>query len=159
MQSLGSFVIPVALIFAGCSGPGPSANLLSAAAVHGPNSASQSSRVHLNNHMLIFVTDKNELRYWPIDKDGGKTSYPIGKIKNVSGASALAANGNTIAVAVQAPPSVVLYDTSSGNQISLADSGGVPVDIAYDTHGNIFALNGSFRTSSYIKRHSLPLRS
>jgi hypothetical protein len=147
MQFSRAFAILVALTFAGCVGQSPSSNpYFGAGPARDQNSTSLNlNRVHLNNHMLIFVTNKNELRYWPIDKNGGRTSYSIGTLKNVSGASAMAANGSTIAVAVQKPPSVVLFDTSTGNQSSLADSGGIPIDIAYDTHGDIFALNGTYR--------------
>src|SRR5580704_5131872 len=123
--------ITLALTYAGCAAqiaPATSPITSPAKAAH---------RSHLDSNMLIFATDSGELRYWPISQHGGRTSYLLAKLTNVNGPSAMASHGDTIALGVGTPSSIVLYNAASGQQTSLGELHGYPLDIAYDTAGNI----------------------
>jgi hypothetical protein len=127
--------ITLALTYAGCAAqiaPATSPITSPAKAAH---------RSHLDSNMLIFATDSGELRYWPISQHGGRTSYLLAKLTNVNGPSAMASHGDTIALGVGTPSSIVLYNAASGQQTSLGELHGYPLDIAYDTAGNIIVLN------------------
>jgi hypothetical protein len=130
----------LAIVFSGCA-----AQLPAASSAPGTVGATSTAPRHarLSDNMLIFLTDGGELRYWPIDRKGGRTSYSIGTVTGVSDPTAMAANGNTIAISAGNPPSVVLYDVTTGTQASLPDKKGNPVDLAYDKQGNIVVLNGN----------------
>jgi hypothetical protein len=130
MQLSRFFQILPALALSGCAAlPGTSATTVA------------SERVHLDSGMLIFATAKGELRYWPIREQGGRTSSPLGTLQNVSDPTAMAAHGDTLAVAVSRPPSIVLYNARTAQQANIPVASGVPLDVAYDRQGNIVTLN------------------
>jgi hypothetical protein len=52
----------------------------------------------------------------------------------------MSASGDTIAVGVGTPSSIVLYDAASGQQTSLPEPG-YALDVNYDAQGNIIVLN------------------
>jgi hypothetical protein len=133
-----STIMLLSVISAGCAAQVTPAGSL----VTDNATVTSAHRTHLNNHMLIFTTTSGELRYWPIDKRGGRMSHLLGTLSGIAHPTAMAANADTVAIAVDSPPSIVLYDTSTGTQTSLPDSHGSPADVAFDKQGNIVALNG-----------------
>ncbi len=140
MRYLHFFAITSAVAYAGCAAHIPATSLPTTVAAARADSASSPNPVHLTKDMLIFITDSGQLRYWPIDKHGGRTSHPIGTVTGASAPTAMAADGNTIAIAFAKPPSIVLYNTTTAVQTSLPNSNGSPIDIAFDKQGDLIAL-------------------
>lgn len=107
-------------------------------------------------HKLIFATADGQLRYWKIDNHGSKTSQLLATLKEVQNPTAMAANGDTIAIAVANPPEVVLYDTDTGKQRKLAVPEGSPTDIAYDGSGNIVVFNNGGTGGANVTAYTAP---
>jgi hypothetical protein len=133
--------IVISLFVTGCQAPPATASLPAIANGVRAGGATESRHMHLNKHMLVFITDSGELRYWPIDAKGGHISYPLGTVTGATSPTAMAANGDTVAIAFGNPSSVVLYDTATGTQRSLRVGRGAPTDVAYDNQGNIVVFD------------------
>jgi hypothetical protein len=133
--------IVISLFVTGCQAPPATASLPAIANGVRAGGATESRHMHLSKHMLVFITDSGELRYWPIDAKGGHISYPLGTVTGATSPTAMAANGDTVAIAFSNPSSVVLYDTATGTQRSLRVGRGAPTDIAYDNQGNIVVFD------------------
>jgi hypothetical protein len=105
--------IVISLFVTGCQAPPATASLPAIANGVRAGGATESRHMHLSKHMLVFITDSGELRYWPIDAKGGHISYPLGTVTGATSPTAMAANGDTVAIAFSNPSSVVLYDTAT----------------------------------------------
>ena len=144
------FLLPSLLVLAtGCAAQLPSTSTQTQT-----NAAAQIAKPP--EHTLIFATADGQLRYWKIDNHGGKTSQLLGTLKGVQNPTAMAANGDTIAVAVTTPPEIVLYDTDTGKQRKLSVLEGSPADIAYDGSGNIVVFNNGGTSGANVTAYTAP---
>jgi hypothetical protein len=96
----------------------------------------------LKRPVLVAVnTSTRALQAWPIDPRGGNVPSPLSKPLGISNGSALAANGDVVAIANQNPPELILYDVTTKAQKTLPDPYGAPVDIAIDKNASVYILN------------------
>ncbi|GAC1659461.1 MAG: hypothetical protein NVS9B12_12670 [Vulcanimicrobiaceae bacterium] len=90
------------------------------------------------------------LEYWPLSPTGGRMPTPFSKHLGL-GFSAMAANGNTLAIASQGESALVLYNVATAAQTNVADPYGIPQDVAIDKGGNYYVLNFVNPQSNFTK--------
>ncbi|MBV8147617.1 MAG: hypothetical protein JO092_00835 [Candidatus Eremiobacteraeota bacterium] len=108
--------------------------VLPAAPVSGVASPEQGMLVSLN-------TNTGRLEYWPIAVGGGHHPTPLSGPLGIHSAFAAAAFGNTVVLANQTPPEIVLYNVSTQSRSTLPDTYGTPIDVAVDRQENLYVLN------------------
>jgi hypothetical protein len=99
---------------------------------------------------VVVVTPNGILKYYPVTPNGGRSPITITKVSAVHFASAMAANGRELVIADSGKPSIVLYNLTTKTTRVLADKFGVPIDVAVDRSGNLYALNQGGSSSSTV---------
>jgi len=130
----------IVAILAGCSSP--------AGAPVGSTPASRSSSgwstLQTIKTPAVVAVDMqaSNLVYWQISRKGGSRATVIAHIPGLNGTTSMAADGNTVVLAVANTRELVLYNTQNGWQTTLEDPS-VPSDVAIDKNGTIYANNFS----------------
>jgi hypothetical protein len=95
----------------------------------------------LQTPAIIAIARNGVLKSYPVTAHGGDRPQIIGKVRNVSAAAGMVANGHVVAMVNQAPTSVVVYNIKTKTEQSFPDPYGIPIDIAIDKNANLYALN------------------
>jgi len=128
---------------AGCAGAAaPSAapnaaSFVQAEARSGPGSGDASPA----DERLLFSIDyrTGALESWPIQPTGSDHPTTVAQL-GVGVHNAMAADGNTVAVAAQSAAETLLYDVVTKGTRVLPDPYGTPVDVAIDRNHSLYVL-------------------
>ena len=108
-----------------------------------PLSIDRASFANVLKTPALIVTNGqlNAIQYWPITSHGGRHPTTIAQFSEIAQSGGMAANGNVLAIAINKPAGVMLFDARTRSRSMLGDPFGSPGAIAIDKTGNIFALN------------------
>jgi hypothetical protein len=87
--------------------------------------------VDLDNHRLV---------YWPMSKRGSATPRYLSRRLRIN-ATAMVANGDVVTIASSNPSELLSYNVTTGATNTIADTYGLPVDVAIGKTGTLYALN------------------
>lgn len=145
MQTLSlrrAMICVAATLAAGCGGAGvldsPGSQLASQHSSYLPQ-FEMAQQSFAGPALITINTNNGKLEDWPIRTWGGHDPKPRSKALGVSGAYAMAADGNTLAI--PAGNSVLLYNLANAETATLPDPYGFPIDVAFGKHGTLYALN------------------
>ncbi len=92
--------------------------------------------------MLITMDNSDgKLVYWPLQRGGGRDPQPLSGGLGFGFVGALAGDGDRIAMAVERPAEVAVYDVDTKALKVFADPFGTPVDIAVGKDHSLYAVN------------------
>jgi hypothetical protein len=106
-----------------------------------PGYVSSPASSALKTPIVIAVDlDNQRLVYWPMSDRGGATPRYLSRRLRIN-ATAMVANGDVVTIASSKPSKLLSYNVTTGATSTIADTYGLPVDLAIGKTGTLYALN------------------
>ena len=108
--------------------------------------------------LLTLNTSTRKLEYWPVNSQGGKRSVPFSAPLSGDPSFVAGAFDDTVILASQHPPAILLYNLRTMALRQVPDTYGVPADVAVDKQHDLYVLNADAGAGSVVEYAAATLR-